>query len=83
VVRERDRDVLAATPTVLQILKVLKAEGFVRGLAMDPDGGFLAATTAEGFVALWDAKVRTWHPTARQRAASCCCSSVVGSDGGP
>lgn len=48
---------------MLQVRQKLKNEGYTRGLAMDPDGQYLAAVNADGTVTVWDMKQ---EPTAKQ-----------------
>ncbi len=45
-----------AYKTCVQVLKQMKAEGYVRSLAFDPEGTFLAALMADGTLAIWGVK---------------------------
>jgi WD40 repeat protein len=38
---------------LLQVRCTLRTEGYVRGLALDPDGKFVAAANADGTLLLW------------------------------
>lgn len=44
-------------PAAMMQIKVrVRNEGFTRGIALDPEGQYLAAANADGTVSVWDIK---------------------------